>query len=411
MVRRTTWETEKRLILRAGSIIASALLFGMIASNKRVTEAMMTKLPRAAQWFIVVAASVLLALGLHAARFPAPLLFGPMVAGILVGIYGGTIRLPRLAFLAAQSLVGCLIATTITPAIVASFVRSWPIFLGVVFASVGVSSMLGWLLSRWGGLPGTTGVWGSSPGAASAMVVMAEAFGADVRLVAFMQYLRVVCVAVVASVIARFWVQSPDAVTQEIVWFPQVHWPSLAGTVAIAGVGAFAGRLLRIPGGALLVPLVAGAVAHWFGVVSIELPEWLLAAAYALIGWKIGLGFTREVLRYASRALPKILLSIAVLIVFCGGLAFVLTRVFGVDPLTAYLATSPGGIDSVAIIAASSEVDLPFVMALQTIRLFIVILIGPTFAGIVARRMAIAKPSLADQSSSRRMRVTDQADR
>jgi uncharacterized membrane protein AbrB (regulator of aidB expression) len=85
--------------------------------------------------------------------------------------------------------------------------------------------------------------------------------------------------------------------------------------------------------------------------------------------------------------------------------------VFGVDPLTAYLSTSPGGIDSVAIIAASSKVDLPFVMALQTIRLFVVIVIGPTFAGIVARRMAIAKPSLADQPPSRRMRVTDPAER
>jgi uncharacterized protein len=366
---------------------------------------MMPKLPRAAQWCIIVAASVLLALGLQAARFPAPLLFGPMVAGILVGIYGGTIRLPRLAFLTAQSVIGCLIATTITPAIVATFARSWPIFLGVVFASVGVSSVLGWLLSRWGGLPGTTGVWGSSPGAASAMVVMAEAFGADVRLVAFMQYLRVVCVAVAASVIARFWVQVPDAVTQEIVWSPQVHWPSLLGTVAIAGVGASVGRLLRIPGGALLVPLVAGAVLQSSGILSIELPEWLLAAAYTLIGWQIGLGFTGSVLRYASRVLPKILLSIAVLIVFCGGLAFVLTRVFGVDPLTAYLATSPGGIDSVAIIAASSKVDLPFVMALQTIRLLIVILIGPTLAGTIARRMTIAKPNLSDQSSSPRMRV------
>ena len=49
--------------------------------------------------------------------------------------------------------------------------------------------------------------------------------------------------------------------------------------------------------------------------------------------------------------------------------------------------------NSVAIIAASSEVDLPFVMALQTIRLFVVILIGPTFASIVARRMLVAKPS------------------
>ena len=30
----------------------------------------------------------------------------------------------------------------------------------------------------------------------------------------------------------------------------------------------------------------------------------------------------------------------------------------GIDPLTAYLATTPGGSDAVAIIAASSEMDL-----------------------------------------------------
>ena len=30
----------------------------------------------------------------------------------------------------------------------------------------------------------------------------------------------------------------------------------------------------------------------------------------------------------------------------------------GIDPLTAYLATSPGGMDSIPIIAASSNVDL-----------------------------------------------------
>ena len=37
------------------------------------------------------------------------------------------------------------------------------------------------------------------------MMIMAGAFGADARLVAFMQYLRVVLVAAVASLVARFW--------------------------------------------------------------------------------------------------------------------------------------------------------------------------------------------------------------
>ena len=46
--------------------------------------------------------------------------------------------------------------------------------------------------------------------------------------------------------------------------------------------------------------------------------------------------------------------------------------VAGVDPLTAYLATSPGGSDSIAIIAASTNVDVSFVMAMQTVRMLAV---------------------------------------
>ena len=57
----------------------------------------------------------------------------------------------------------------------------------------------------------------------------------------------------------------------------------------------------------------------------------------------------------------------------------------GTDPLTAYLATSPGGADSVAITAASSNVDVPFVMAMQMTRFILVMLIGPTLVRTVAR--------------------------
>jgi uncharacterized membrane protein AbrB (regulator of aidB expression) len=52
-------------------------------------------------------------------------------------------------------------------------------------------------------LPGTTAIWGSSPGAATAMTLMSESYGADMRLVAVMQYLRVVLVVLTASLVAR----------------------------------------------------------------------------------------------------------------------------------------------------------------------------------------------------------------
>jgi uncharacterized protein len=54
--------------------------------------------------------------------------------------------------------------------------------------------------------------------------------------------------------------------------------------------------------------------------------------------------------------------------------------------MDAYLATSPGSLDSVAIIAASTpRVDLPFVMALQSVRLVFVIGLAPLLTRFVVR--------------------------
>ena len=120
-----------------------------------------------------------------------------------------------------------------------------------------------------------------------------------------------------------------------------------------------------------------------------QLPPWLLALSYAMVGWSIGLNFTRPILRHAARALPQIIASIVALIAFCGGLAFVISRMLGIDPLTVYLATSPGGMDSVAIIAAAAQnVDITFVMALQSARFLVVLLIGPSVAKLVARNVS-----------------------
>jgi uncharacterized membrane protein AbrB (regulator of aidB expression) len=69
-----------------------------------------------------------------------------------------------------------------------------------------------------------------------------------------------------------------------------------------------------------------------------------------------------------------------------------LTRVLHVDLMTAYLATSPGGLDTVAIIAAGTRVDMAFVMALQTLRLFTILLTGPALARFISR-YAHARPS------------------
>jgi membrane AbrB-like protein len=332
--------------------------------------------------------SVLFAEMLTWARLPAAILLSAMLAGILVENCGAKILVPRLPFLFAQAVVGCMIARALTSTILYSFLNQWPLFLGLSLSVILTSCLLGWIISRFRILPDTTAIWGLLPGGASAMMVMAGEYGADARLVAFMQYVRVVMVAIVASIVARMWVNAP-VVSAEAPgsWFAPIEILPFFETLFLLLATVVLGPVSRIPAGTLLIPMFVGAVLQINGLVEIELPSWLLAISYVVLGWTIGLRFTREVLAYAIRALPKMIASISILIGFCGGLAFALVELLHVDPLTAYLATSPGGVDSVAIIAASSNVDVGFVMAQQVARLMLVFIAGPTLSRLVADRI------------------------
>lgn len=346
----------------------------------------MTSLRHAGQWTLLAALSAPLAWALQHTGFPAAFLLGPMLAGVAFGLRGASIRVPDAGFLAAQALIGCMVARAFTPSILMSLARDWVVMLCVVTASLAAGGIVGWVLTKRGTLPGVTAAWGSSPGGAAAMTAMAGEFGADVRLVAFMQYLRVFVVVLTASAVSRLLMgvegQAPAQPFDLGLSEPLVP---LAQTLALALAGSLAGRKLRVPAGAMLGPLVAGAALNSAGIVHITLPQWLMIAAYALLGWHIGLRFTPGVIRHALRAIPALLLATFLLIGLCGLSAWMLTALAHVDALTAYLATSPGGLDSVAIIAVGSGSDIPFVLALQTMRLFAVVLAGPYIARLICR--------------------------
>jgi uncharacterized protein len=343
------------------------------------------------QWIALLILSAVLVALLETLHLPAALLLGPMAAAILLAAVDWKLNVPRWPFFAAQTLIGCMIARVITPSTFGTIRHDWLLFLIGCLGLVVASAALGLLLARLRILPGTTAVWGSTPGAATAMVLIADAYGADVRLVAFMQYLRVVFVALSATIVSRIWMVSPGHQEAGMVWFPSTDWIAFSETLALAGGGGIVAHLLRIPAGALLVPLAIGAFLHASGMMDIVLPPWLLAASYALIGWSIGLRFTRPILAHAARALPAVTASILALMAVGVAFAFLLTTLAGVDPLTAYLATSPGGADSVAIIAASSKVDVPFVMAMQTARFIVVLFLGPRTARLVAGWTGISR--------------------
>jgi len=349
-------------------------------------------LPPAVQWALLIGASLAAAALLTHVHAPAALLLGPLLASMAIATAGARVNLPLAPFVFAQGMVGSMIAKMVPISIVGDVVSHWVLFSVGVLSVVAVSTLVGWIMTRLQMLPGTTALWGTSPGAASVMTLMAEAYGADPRLVSIMQYLRVLMVAAAAAAVARIFGITPAHHAAEIVWFPPIAWLPFLETVALAIAGPLIARRLNIPAGAFLVPLVIGAVLSHFGLMQIEQPPWLLAGCYTMVGWNIGLRFTRPLLIHAAKALPRILICIVIMIALCGGVAAMLVMVAKVDPLTAYLATSPGGSDSIAIIAASSDVDVSFVMAMQTVRMIVVLFLAPILTKFIVERMNVPPP-------------------
>jgi membrane AbrB-like protein len=341
---------------------------------------------RLLHWALLLVGSLALAALLQGVGIPAALLLGPMLVGIGFGLGGFAGRVPRPLFIVAQGIVGCLIARALSPAILGTIAADWPPMLLALATTLAAAAVVALLMRRAGRLPPESVVLGTMPGASTGMIAMAEDLGADPRIVALMQYIRVISVVLATALVSHFWFGLGGAFGAGApALFAPFDPVGLAATLAVAiGAGALGVRL-GIPSGGVLIPMLVAAFLQGLGVLDLVLPEWLLGAAYGVIGWYVGLRFTRALVMAMLAAIPQMLASALGLIVLCMGSAWLLARLAHTDALTAFLATAPGGIDSIAILAAGSRADLAFVFALQAARLVLVILLGPMMARLLAR--------------------------
>lgn len=346
-------------------------------------------LGQAVRWLALSLCAAVAGQALHAAEVPAGLFLGPMLVAIVFGVCGAGLRLHKKVFRFGQGCVGLLVAHTMTWSVLVSLASSWHLMLLATMLTVCLSALVGLGTVRFGGISGNTAAWGTAPGAASAMVAMAEDYGADSRLVATMQYVRVVCVVMVGALVSHL-LGATAGVSQAITSAPVMSHTDLALGLGVILMGVAAGAFL--PAGALLVPLLLGAALQLAGVLTITLPSELLAFGYAAIGCYIGLRFDRETLSYVWRRLPTMVIGALVLIMLCAALAWLLASLTGTDFLSMYLATSPGGLDAMAIIAVETNSDTGLVLAMQTLRLFGVILTGAFFAKQIIRLTAPPAP-------------------
>ena len=351
----------------------------------RASRLSLVTLPPLAQWTALIVLAGAAGHLLKILHLPAAQFLGPMLVSICFGVAGATIRMPKPLFQLGQGTVGVLIAHAMSVSVLLTALASWHIMLFATALTVLLSAAVGLLLVRFAGIPSNTAAWGTSPGAASAMVAMSEDYGADSRVVATMQYVRVVCVVMVGALVSRY-LGAPSAGGAahgtEVV-LHSLNLMDFGLSLAVIGMGVWLGA--RLPAGALLVPLLLGGALQLTGVLQITIPDWLLPLGYGAIGCYVGLRFDRPTVMYVWRRLPMMVVASMLLIVLCALSAWLIATLLDKDFLSVYLATSPGGLDTMAIIAIDTRADVGFVLAMQTLRLFGVILTGSFLARQIIR--------------------------
>jgi membrane AbrB-like protein len=345
---------------------------------------------RLLDWALVLAVGVGVAVAFDVLGVPSAALFGGLVAGLGRALLGRTrLTLPKHAGTGAQAVIGVSIGALIQTDTLRTIGEHWLSVLLVTVATLGVSLVAGQLMRLQRGISPVTGAFSMIAGGASGITAMARDLGADEQVVAVLQYLRVLLIVVAMPIVATT-VYGASAGSGPTPAEDGPGWPAgLLFTVVCVVVGVALGRVSRIPVGALLGPMAVAAVLDLTGLSQgATLPGPLEAAGFLAIGLQVGLGFTRASLRLVGRALPLAMLLIVGAVVACAGLGAVLSGTAGVSPLDGYLATTPGGLYAVLATARGSGADATFVLAVQVLRLFVMLFSAPLLARLLRPRSA-----------------------
>ncbi|MBM7416158.1 MULTISPECIES: AbrB family transcriptional regulator [Nocardiaceae] len=336
---------------------------------------------RAARWTALALVTAVVAVLADRVGVPSAALFVALAVATVFALCGwGPGKVPRTASMGAQAVLGVEIGTLLDRDTMSSLGSDWIWVVVVSLGTLVLSIAAGALLGLHRDLDATTGALALVAGGASGMVAIARDLGGDERVVAVVQYVRVLLVTASLPFVATVVFSADTGQSGSVVTASAPLWTDALFIAVCLLVGIPLGRLIRLPAPALLGPLLISGAADllgWTGNAGV--PFLLLQLVYIVIGWQAGLQFTLDSLKSIGRIIPWAVLLIIAIAVGCALLGLILVGTTGITPYEAYLATTPGGIYAVLALAAASSVNVTFVVAAQVLRVFMMLLVVPLF--------------------------------
>ena len=322
---------------------------------------------RSADLLADLAVGVLVTLGFDAAGLPSPALFAGLAVGLARALtVPRRVGIPSPAMTGVHVVIGVMVGTLVQVDTLLAIAADWLPVVLVTVSTLVLSLAAGQLMALRRGISRVTGAF---------------------AMVAVLQYLRVLLIVLTLPAVAVLvFSADPSGGPGLGAGAGPGWWTELGFTAACGVVGTGIATLLRVPVASLLGPMLVAAALDLGGLTGgAGVPFPLVELAFLLVGLQVGLNFTRASLRTVGAALPLALVVLVALSLACAGLGVALAAVTGVSPLDGYLATTPGGMNAVLVTATSTGADTTFVLAVQVLRLFAMLLSAPLVARLLKR--------------------------
>jgi membrane AbrB-like protein len=337
-------------------------------------------------------------------RLPIAWLLGSLLTAWLIGSFGpkwtNTLREKGITPFwrqTGQTILGIELGQNFKFSIIDIFKDHFIVIMIMLLFTIAISIFSGIVLWRFSSASMMTCLFGSTPGGISAMPAIAEETGANALVVSIIQTIRILLVVgiiplLVGNIPHESGVSIP-VIHQSAFTFHSVLWTIL---LIIGACGfAFIGKRIKMPapwliGSMLGVTLiqfilmfVSGdkAVAYW--------PHPLIIFAQIAIGTSIGSRVNTEMFKGLRRIFFISLISTLSIVLLTIILSAGISEATHIPLVTCILAFAPGGVAEMATTAIALHADSTFVLAVQSFRLFTILLLLPPLFRFINNRAVI----------------------
>jgi uncharacterized protein len=320
---------------------------------------------------------------------PIPWMIGPMIAVAALNLMGVRMHSPPYGRQIGQVILGSAVALYFTPTVVAELAANFGAIVAATAAVFIVGGLGALTLSQVSGVEGKSTFFASIPGGAMAMAVLAERYGAEIVPVAVAHSLRVSIVVILIPLALTY----GGIPLEASAYRPDVplNYSILAPWLALGFLLGEVSERLGLQNGYLLAPIFFGAALTVGGSQLSAVPHWMTDFAQLMFGLVLGARYERAFFTRYRLFIPFALLNSFFVVIASVAVAAALAWAFGLPIATMIIATAPGGMAEMTILAQALQISAPLVVAFHLFRVLIVNM-GTQYIYACAERLLGRRP-------------------